>query len=153
MRVLILLAVVGCSHSNKDATPAGAKVIEWTAAKSSRPAFQTATFEGATPKDATITVKVCADDVKLALHVVSGTAKYKEADQAMAMIAPSEVTATVVDGKDFTFGSGKCDGPNYELTAPGTPPKFTILDCHLHATKPNNDCAPMFQLKGDGTVM
>jgi hypothetical protein len=154
--VVIALAfcVAACSSSkSENATSKGAKVIEWDASKSTRPAFKAATFENRTNRDDVIAVKVCADEVKLKLHIETATAKYEEAGKPMEIGAIASLTATVEDGKGFELTNGRCDGPNYQLTAPGTMPGHTILDCMFKAKKPNNDCAPMFQLKGDGTVL
>ena len=152
--IAIVLCLVGCGNKSAEhATPKGTKVIEWEASKSDREAFRAATFANKTTRDDAITVKACADDLKLKLHVESGTATYTEADHPMTIVAPAAITLTVEDGKGFEITKGKCDGPNYELTAPGTAPGFTITDCHLKAVKPNNECAPFFQLKGDGSVM
>ena len=154
MRMLALVVcLVACSKASKNATPKGTKVIEWDASKSDREAYRTATFENRKSLDKDITVKVCADDVKLKLHVETATAKYTEAGTAMEIGSLTSLTATVEDGKGYELTNGKCEGPNYELTAPGATPGFTILDCHMKGTKPSNDCAPFFQIKGDGTLM
>lgn len=150
----LLLLMIGCHKSaSEHATAKGTAVIEWNAAKSTRPAFKTATFENRATHTSVIEVKACADSVKLKLTFETATAKYAEADQPMAIGALSSLVATVEDGKGFELANGGCDGPNYELTAPGTPPNVTILDCHFHATKPNNDCAALFQLGGDGQLL
>ena len=153
MRWVLVLAILGCSNSNKNATPKGTKVIDWDASKSDREAFKTASFDGKKPADQMIDVKACADAIKLQLHYETATAKYQEAGTAVEIAAFASLTATVVDGKDFTLSASKCDGPNYDLGAPGQAPSYTILDCHFKATKPNNECAPMFQIKGDGTIL
>jgi hypothetical protein len=150
--VVVCLAACG-NKSSEHANPKGAKVIDWSASTSTRDAFKTATFENKSTRDDVIEVKTCADTVKLKLHLELATAKYTEAGTAMSIGSITALTATVEDGKGFEFSKGACDGPNYELTAPGTMPGFTILDCHLHAEKPNNSCAPMFQLKVDGTLI
>ena len=153
-KIAIVLLLVGCgSKSSEHAQPKGTKVIEWDASKSTREAFRTATFANKTTRDDVITVKTCADDVKLKVHFESGTATYTEAEHPMTIVAPAVITVTVEDGKGFEFSKGACDGPNYQLTAPDQPPGYTITDCHLKAVKPNNECAPFFQLKGDGTLM
>ena len=100
-----------------------------------------------------VNVKACDEELKLKLHLDVGTAKYTEADQAMSLPAISQLGAMLEEGKGFQITNGGCDGPNYNLGAPGTPPTQTILDCHFHATKPNSDCAVMFQLAGDGTLL
>ena len=65
---IIVLLLFGCGNKSSDhATPKGAKVIEWEASKSDREAFRTATFENRATRDDVITVKTCADDVKLKL--------------------------------------------------------------------------------------
>jgi hypothetical protein len=150
----LVMFLVACSGSkSENATAKGAKVIEWDASKSTRPAFKSATFTDRVTRDDVITVKACADELKLKLHLESGTAKYTEAGTEMSIVAPAALTLTVEDGKGFELTKGACDGPNYQLTAPGAAPGYTITDCHFHATKPNNDCASMFQLKGDGTLL
>jgi len=150
--IVVCLAACGSSKS-ENAQPKGAKVIEWDASKSTREAFRTATFDNKTTRDDVIEVKTCADQVKLKLHLEMATAKYTEATSNMQIGSIIALTASLEDGKGFEFTKGTCDGPNYELTAPGTAPGFTILDCHMKAVKPNNECAPFFQLKGDGTLL
>jgi hypothetical protein len=155
MRTIALaLCLVACSGSkSRNATPAGTKIIEWDASKSTRAAFKTATFDNRTTRDESITTKVCDDDVKLKLHAESATAKYTEEGAPVEIVALAALTITVEDGKGYQITKASCDGPNYQLTAPGTPPGYTILDCHFKATKPNHECAPFLQLKGDGTLM
>ncbi|HUS28294.1 MAG TPA: hypothetical protein VMZ53_07290 [Kofleriaceae bacterium] len=151
---LVVLLVAACGSKKSDnAAPKGAKVIEWDATKSSRATYKTATFDNRVTRDDIISVKACADEIKLKLHVDTATAKYTEDGKPVEIVALASLTATVEDGKGFELTNGACDGPNYQLTAPGEPPGYTILDCHFKAKKPNNDCAPMFQLKGDGTLL
>jgi hypothetical protein len=151
--VVLILCLPACNPNSENAAAKGAKVIEWDASRSTRPAFKTATFDGKATREDVISVKVCADEVKLKLRLETGTAKYTEAGDATRIGAIAALTATVEDGKGFEIVKGACDGPNYQLTAPGTPPGYTILDCHFHGTKPKNECDVMFQLKGDGTLM
>ena len=155
MRILPLLVLAACSHANKDATPVGAKVFDWDATKSDRAAIKTAQFTDIKPIDRSETVTACGGDIKikLKLHMETGTATYDEGGSHMQVPALHALTATVEDGADFTFAPGKCEGPNYELTAPGQAPHYTLLDCHARVNKPNNDCLIYLQLKGDGTLL
>ena len=152
-RMAMVLLVIGCHGASKNATAKGAHLIVWESSMSTRPAFKGATFADHTSRDDVIAVKACDEEVKIKLHLDLGTAKYTEADQAMSLPAISQLGAMLEDGKGFQITNGGCDGPNYNLGAPGTPPTQTILDCHFHATKPNSDCAVMFQLAGDGTLL
>jgi len=152
--ILLTICLAACSRGNKDATPAGMKVLDWDASKSDRAAFKTATFDGKQAKDQSATFTVSdKDNVKLKLHVETATATYQEGGAAMQIASVTALTATVEDGKDYTFGAAKCDGPNYELTAPDQPPGYTLLDCHIAATKPNTQSSVFFQMKGDGTIL
>ena len=106
-RIVLVLALIGCHKSASDhATAKGASVIDWNAAKSTRPAFKTATFENRATRTAVIDVKACVDNVKLKLTFETATAKYTEADQPMAIGAFASLVATVEDAKGFELTNG-----------------------------------------------
>lgn len=151
---MLLVAGLAACNANKDATPSGTNVLDWDASKTTRPAFKTATFDGKQVKDQSMTFAVAdIDQVKLKVHLETATAKYQEGDSAMQLAAVTAIRATVEDGKDYTFSAGRCTGPNYDLTAPGQPSSYTILDCQIAARKPHIQGFVSFQMKGDGTIL
>jgi hypothetical protein len=152
--MLLIAGLAACSHANQDATPSGTNVLDWDTSKTTRPALKTATFDGKQGKDQSMTFEVAdADQVKLKVHLETATAKYQEDGSAMQLVVVTAISATVEDGKDYTFSAGSCSGPNYELAAPGQAPGYTILDCQIAATKPHTRASVFFQMKGDGTIL
>jgi len=151
---MLLVAALAACQANKDATPVGTKVLDWDTSKTTRPAFKTATFDGKQVKDQSMTFAVMdTDQVKLKVHLETATAKYQEDTSAMQLGVITAISATVEDGKDYTFSAGGCEGPNYELTAPGQAPGYSILDCRIAANKPHVQAFVVFDMKGDGTIL
>ncbi len=147
----VTLSVGGCG--NKNATPAGTKVLDWSIANSDRAAIKTATVDARKTSDRVETFTIANEDVKLKLHIETGTAKYEEGGKPMQVSSVTAVTASVEDGKDYTFTAGACRGPNYATLTPGTAPGDTVLDCLIHADKPKYQMLVTFQMKGDGSLV
>jgi hypothetical protein len=151
---MLLIAGLAACNANKDATPSGTNVLDWDTSKTTRPAFKTAAFDGKQVKDQSMTFAIAEiDQVKLKVHVETATAKYQEDGNAMQLAAVTAISATVEDGKDYTFSAGKCTGPNYDLASADQRASYTILDCQIAARKPHIQGFVFFQMKGDGTIL
>ncbi len=147
----VTLTASGCG--NKNATPAGTKVLDWSIANSDRAAIKTATVDARKTSDRVATFTLANEDVKLKLHIESGTAKYEEGGKPMQVSSVTAVTASVEDGKDYTFTAGTCRGPDYATITPGAAPGDAVLDCLIHADKPRYQMLVTFQMKGDGSLL
>jgi hypothetical protein len=147
----VTLTASGCG--NKNATPAGTKVLDWSIANSDRAAIKTATIDARKTSDRVETFTLGNEDVKLKIHVESGTAKYEEGGKPMQLASVTAVTASLEDGKDYTFSAGTCRGPDDATLKPGTAPGDALLDCLIHADKPRYQMLVTFTMKGDGTLL
>ncbi|MDB5220307.1 MAG: hypothetical protein JWO86_8234 [Myxococcaceae bacterium] len=137
-------------NSNKNATATGAKVLEWSLAKTTRPSMKDAALSNRAKNQAQITDG--ATGVKLSVEIETATAKFKEDGKDVEHDAVVGVTATATSPNAFTLVDRGCSGPHYELAEPGGGHAM-ILNCTIKADKPRYDGVISFQLRGDGTVV
>lgn len=151
MAFLVALSVAGCK--NKDATASGASVLAWDTGKSTRASFAKVVVGARRAKDVTLVAHPFEGAaIKLRAHVETADVTFEEDGKPQKFDAPVSIAVTVDDANDFTLGGGKCDGPDFQLAAPGAAPKEMIVQCRIKATKPNADVGVSFEVWGDGKV-
>jgi hypothetical protein len=150
---LWLFAIVACSKSNSNPTPAGATVLDWKLALADRPAMHAATTTDVQAKDIAYDAHPTDDTtVKLQIHLETASVTFEETGVKVTRRSPIALVVKVVDGNDFTIGNGKCGGPNYPLTAPGDVPNEMLMDCRFKATKPRFEVGFMIYAYSDGHI-
>ena len=148
-----LFAVVACTKSNANPTPAGTTVLDWKLALADREPMRAAKTTDVQAKDIEYLAHPTDDTtVKLAIHLETATVAFEETGKQVTRRSPIALVVKVVDGDDFTIGNGKCGGPNYPLTAPGDVPNDMLMDCRFKATKPRFDVGFMIYAYSDGRI-
>lgn len=151
--VAALVAAGGCgSKKNKNPTPVGTAVVTWDHTQSDRASMKTAKIGAHKLVNQVVAMKM-VDGSTVKLEITAGVAPVTLHEDGVdkAYHAPVKVTAKVIDGADFTFDRPKCAGPHYQMGSP-TPPEM-LLDCTLHATKPDAELMLAFDVFGDGRMV
>ena len=152
LAALMLLWLPACSK-NPSPTAVGATVLDWKLSQSDRVSIRSAKRSEPSKKSVAFTAEPSKDTkVQLALDVELATVTFEEDGQQTTHTAPVALSGKVVDGADFTLGPAACQGPHYQLAAPGQAPREMVLMCTLRAKKPNVDALITVTLYGDGRV-